>query len=380
MLYPIYYRGDGFSGKLIVVVGMQFGSEGKGAITSHLAPTIDMGVRSGSANAGHTIYFQNKKFVMRQIPTAWINPKAKLVIGAGALVSSDVLLKEIEYISRFSKIKHRLFIDYRAHVITPEQIRQEQQTDLGTRIGSTSALSCEGIGAAAADKVLRKSSCLRAKDFPELKPYLTDTVDLINTSLDDGGRVILEGTQGLGLSLDYGYFPFVTSRDTTAGSLAASVGVSIHQFDAEIIGVVRTYPIRVAGNSGPFGKDAQEISWEDVARNAGTSRKIKEKTSVTHKVRRVSTFSKSEFVKACRINRPTCLALTFADYLDWSVHERKEISDPVKSFIEMIEDLSEISVCLIKTGPKAIIDLEREKVNQFYKSLADRWRQNLAAS
>ena len=144
-------------GRVIVVVGMQYGSEGKGAVTSYFAPLVSVGVRSGSANAGHTIYYKNRRFVMRQIPSVWINPVAKLVIGRGALISCGILLEEVKLVSRFLNIKERLFIDGLAHVITKDQIRAEQNTDLAARIGSTSAISGEGIGTAMADKVLRKT-------------------------------------------------------------------------------------------------------------------------------------------------------------------------------------------------------------------------------
>ena len=169
MFYPVNYRGSDLSGKLIVIIGMQYGSEGKGAIASHISPVVGMGIRSGAANAGHTIFYKNRKFVMRQIPVNWINPKAKLVIAAGSFVSPEVLLNEIEEISKFSDIKDRLFIDGRAHIITQEHIQAEQKTDLASRIGSCSAISREGIGMAAAAKVLRESSCVQAKDFPEFK-------------------------------------------------------------------------------------------------------------------------------------------------------------------------------------------------------------------
>lgn len=375
MIYPVCYRGSDRYGTIIAIVGMQFGSEGKGAIASHLAPIVTMGVRSGAANAGHTIYYHGRKFIMRQIPSAWIKPEAILVIGAGSIISLEILLREIEHVNRFLRIKERLHIDYRAHIITPEQIRQEQDTDLALRIGSTSALSGEGIGIAAADKVLRKSSCLQAKDYPELKPYLSDTVDLINTHLENGrgSRVLLEGTQGFGLSLDYGYFPFVTSRDTSVEGLFASVGVAMHKFPTEVIGVTRTYPIRVAGNSGPFGDDSEEITWGEITKRSGTSQEIIEKTSVTGKVRRVGTFSKKEFLRSCQVNRPTYIALTFADYLDWSIHNQDRISEPVEEFMLMIKKLSGVPVPFIKTGPgpHAIVDFEKIMVKSFYKSLTE---------
>jgi len=303
-------------GEVWVVEGMQLGSEGKGAITNYLAPAVSAGVRSGAANAGHTFYYQGKQ-IMRQVPSVWTNPLAKLIIGRGSLISSDVLLAEIKSIEKIMPIRHRLFIDSKAHVIAQDQIDRECQSDLAKRIGSTSAISREGIGTAAADKVLRKESCLQAKNFTPFKDFICDTVDMINTILEDDGIVLIEGTQGYILSLDHGFFPYVTSRDTCVPALAASVGISMHEFPVNVVGVTRTYPIRVAGNSGPFGEDCEEISWEDVTRRAKSPIPIIESTTVTKKIRRISTFSKKNFLEAVRVNRPTELAVTFTDYLDW---------------------------------------------------------------
>lgn len=349
---------DEHFGKVIIIVGMQYGSEGKGAITTYLSPLASLGVRTGASNAGHTIYFRGQKFVMRQIPSVWVNPLAKLIIGRGAIISLDVLFGEIEYISRFAKIDNRLYIDPQAHVVTPEQIANEKKTDLAKRIGSTSAIAGEGIGIALADKVLRKSSCLLAREVAMLKPYLSDTVDMINSYLDDDEFVILEGTQGFNLSLEHGSFPYVTSRDTTATAIAASAGVSTHLFETEVIGVTRTYPIRVAGQSGPSDKDSCEITWQKLTKLAGAKKLIVEKTSVTGKVRRVATFSEKEFKKACQVNRPKELALTFADYLDWTMREKEKISPVVEKFMERLEELSGVEVTLVKTGPKAICDFD----------------------
>lgn len=342
-------------GEVWIVIGIQLGSEGKGAITNYLSPAVSLGVRSGAANAGHTFYYQGKQ-VMRQIPSVWTNPLADLVIGRGALISLDVLLAEIEFIEKIIPIRHRLFIDPNAHVITEEQIEREAKSDLAKRIGSTSATSREGIGTAAADKVLRKESCLQAKNSAPLRKYLADTIDMINTRLENDDIVLIEGTQGYGLSLDHGFFPYVTSRDTSVPALAASVGVSLHEFPVNIIGVVRTYPIRVAGNSGPFGDDCEEISWQEVTRRAKSPVPIIESTTVTKKVRRVATFSQKNFLEAVRVNRPTELAVTFADYLDSIVYETEKISDTVEQFLDWLEEISQVKVGLIKTGPKTTVD------------------------
>lgn len=344
-------------GRLFVVVGMQFGSEGKGAITSYLAPIMGMGVRTGAANAGHTMYHCGKRYVMRQIPSVWTNPLAELVIGVGAMISLPILLAEISAIEKVLPIRHRLSIDPRAHVITDEQIARESEDDLGARIGSTSARAREGIGVASADKVLRSADVVRAGDVPSLRPYCSDTVERVNERLDRGDCVLLEGAQGFSLSIEHGAFPFVTSRDTSAIGLAASVGVATHAFPTSVIGVTRTYPIRVSGNSGPFDPDSTEMSWKEVARRAGAPSLV-EYTTVTGAVRRVATFSREGFVRACRVNRPTEIALTFADYLDWKSHEQGDISLPIEEFMEMVETLAGAPVTLVKTGPHTIIDLD----------------------
>lgn len=349
-------------GEVWIVFGTQLGSEGKGAITNYLAPAVSAGVRSGAANAGHTFYYQGKQ-VMRQIPSVWTNLLAKLIIGRGSLISPDVLLAEIESIEKIMPIRHRLFIDSEAHVITQDQIDRECESDLAKRIGSTSATSREGIGTAAADKALRKESCLQAKNFSPLKDYICDTVDMINTILEDDGIVLIEGTQGHGLSLEHGFFPYTTSRDTCVPALAASVGVSTHEFPVNIIGVTRTYPIRVAGNSGPFGEDCKEISWEQVTQRAKSPVPIIESTTVTKKIRRVSTFSQQEFLKAVQINRPTEIALTFADYLDSTVYEMEKITNTIEQFLDWLEEIGQVKVGLVKTGPQTTLDFNDYRRN-----------------
>jgi adenylosuccinate synthase len=358
-------------GQVIAVMGMQFGSEGKGAIAEYLSYAASIAVRTGAANAGHTIYYKGEKFVMRQLPVAWTNPTAKLVIGMGAMISLDVLLQELETIDKVIPIKGRVFIDKRVHVITQNQIDREQGTDLAARIGSTSAKSREGIGMAAADKVLRSKECRRAEKVPILQPYVVDTVGMVNTALEQDEIVLLEGTQGFGLSVDHGHFPFTTSRDTSVTATAASVGICTHEFPIDVIGVVRTYPIRVAGNSGPFGKDAQELTWEEVNKRAGAPPgTIIERTTVTNGVRRVSEFSEEEFAKACQVDRPTQLAVTFVDYLDWRMHESQNITHFAHVFLEKLERMARCPVTLVKTGPHTTIDFDNHRAAMWRKLAA----------
>ncbi|HSW37828.1 MAG TPA: adenylosuccinate synthetase [Candidatus Saccharimonadales bacterium] len=350
-------------GLLTFVVGLQYGSEGKGSIVNYLSPGVDMAVRTGAANAGHTLFYRGDTYVMRQLPAAWANPQTKLLIGAGAVISPDVLQEEIDRIDRVVPIRDRLHIDPRAHIITQEQRAREKLGNLALRIGSTSARSGDGVGAATADKVLRKESCVTAKDYKPLSHYLADTAVLVNKALENGHSVLVEGTQGFGLSLDHGHFPYVTSRDVTIGSLAASVGLSPHFCQTQVIGVARTYPIRVAGNSGPFGEDSQEMTWPEIAERAGCSEGLEERTTVTKLVRRVASFSIKEFQRSCMINRPTEITLTFADYLDWSIHAGAELTQPVYDFIQKLERSVGIPVTLVNTGPLTTVDFDNYRAS-----------------
>lgn len=350
-------------GQVWTVFGMQYGSEGKGAITSYLAPIPGIGIRTGASNAGHTLYYKGKEFIMRQLPSSWVNPQAKLVIGRGALISMDVLMKEVENLEEITSIRDRLFIDDKAHVITEDQIREEMESDLAERIGSTSAQSGEGIGQAQADKVMRDAGCVQAEDVDVLQPFVCNTVQMINDHLERNGIVLLEGTQGHWLSLDHGMFPYTTSRDTSVPALAASAGISPHEFDFRSIGVVRTFPIRVGGPSGPFGPDSDELSWKEMADIAGAPESLSEKTTVTKRTRRIATFSRRNFEEAVRINRPTELAVTFGDYIDWSVHEKEQLTPEIRRFITKLERLSDAEVTMVKTGPQAIMDFSTYRRN-----------------
>ncbi|MBP6912418.1 MAG: adenylosuccinate synthetase [Candidatus Pacebacteria bacterium] len=347
-----------YYGSLVSANGFQFGSEGKGAIVEYLAPITSAAVRIGAPNAGHTVYYNGLPYVMRQIPCAWINPYAKLIIGISAVISLPILQSEIEKINKILPIKHRLYVDPRAIVITDDQIAREMSTGLADRISSTSAKAGLGIGMAMSDKVLRSEHCLFAKDVPELQQYMCDTADLINDMLEHDEIVALEGSQGFGLSLEHGYFPFVTSRDTTTMALFAGVGVNPYVFHTEVIGVVRTFPIRVGGPSGIFDSDSKEVSWNYVKRFSGSKNDLTERTSVTNSIRRVATFSWQGFDRACMINRPSEIALTFADYLDARAYNQENLSKfpKIENFIEILEHHSGVPVGLVKTGPQIMID------------------------
>jgi adenylosuccinate synthase len=201
-----------------------------------------------------------------------------------------------------------------------------------------------------------------ARDCGALQPYLGDVAGITNEIIARGGRVLLEGTQGFGLSLHHGTYPFVTSRDTTAGTLCGDAGVSPSLLD-EIILVVRTYPIRVAGNSGPL---YDEITWQEVTRAAHSPKPLIERTTVTKNVRRVGRFDLELVKRAVLINPPTQIALTFIDYIDHANAGKRhydELTATAKRFIAMLERELGIPVTLISTGAHTaeMIDLRTQK-------------------
>jgi adenylosuccinate synthase len=191
-----------------------------------------------------------------------------------------------------------------------------------------------------------------AGDIPELKPYLADVAGEVNSAVDNGKLCIVEGTQGFGLSLYHSScYPYATSRDTTASAFLSEVGVS-PLIVTSVIMAVRTFPIRVEGNSGPL-KD--EITWHDLRRLSGYSYHICEFTTVTGRQRRVGLFDMGLVKRAAMVNRPTQLALHGADYLDFAnkgVKEYDLLTRKAKEFIHYLERELSVPVTLIGTGPE----------------------------
>lgn len=349
---------------ICAVVGGQYGSEAKGNVVGHIAKDYGIHVRVGAANAGHTVYTEGQgtepeKHVMQQLPcAAYANPGAKLVLGPGAMISQEILDHEIglnrQWRRRNGHPDLQLFIDQHAHVVTDEHIEIEQATDLAERIGSTSTIAKEGIGAAQAARVMR-TGYMRAGDVG----YATyDTTELLEQAQAFDGHILLEGTQGTGLSNITGQYPYVTSRNTTAAGLAGDAGVGPRDLD-RVIMVCRTFPIRVAGPSGPFYSGSQEIDWAMVGIDPE-----RERTTVTKKIRRVATFSYEQVIRNARLNSATEIALMFADYLDPGVAggtgqiSARDLdgTDRVGALCRGIEKVTGVPVTYVGTGPATILD------------------------
>jgi adenylosuccinate synthase len=309
-----------------VVVGGQFGSEGKGKVAHFIAQEMSAAaaVRVGGPNSGHTVVTPEGRIaIFRQLPTAAILPHVNCVLPAGAYLNVDVLLTEIE---QTALPVERLWIDPQAVIVTDEDKGSEISAQLRERIGST----LSGTGAALARRVSRDARVTFSKDEPRLKQYIKPVAEKLRGILASRGRVVIEGTQGYGLSLIHGSYPAVTSRDTTAAAFVAEAGLSPLDVD-DIVLVIRAFPIRVAGNSGhlPF-----EIDWATVTQEAGSADAIVEYTSVTNMVRRVGRFDPSIVRRAILVNQPTRIVLNHVDYVDAQVAERGALSDRMLSFVE----------------------------------------------
>jgi adenylosuccinate synthase len=330
-----------------VLVGGQWGSEGKGNLAFFLAPEYDVLVRVGAPNAGHKVRATDGLvYTHRQLPSGTLATDSQLLLGPGAVIDLKVLLREIVE-CRVSA--ERLSVDPNALVI--EEADVERETGLKHAIGSTGT----GGGAALARRIEQRGSpggVRTAGDAPELSPYIRESWAVLEEARAQGGRIFIEGTQGTGLSILHGSFPHVTSRDTTVGTLLAEVGVP-PQLLRKVIVAFRTYPIRVGGQSGPMGR---EITWDAVAHRSGSQADLikgTERGSVSGNPRRVAEFSWSQLRNSVRLNGATDLALTFADYID--VRNRgarrfSQLTEETIDFIHEMENVAAVPVSLVSTG------------------------------
>jgi adenylosuccinate synthase len=324
------------------VIGGLYGSEGKGNIAFHIAPEYDLLVRVGGPNAAHKVFLATGEvFTHFALPSGTHNCSAQLLIGPGAVLDPPELLDEI---AGCDVSAERLSIDPRAMVIRPKD--KEDEAALRARIASTAS----GAGVATARRVLRESDVQLAEDVTDLHPYIRPASDVLENAYATRQRICLEGTQGSGLSLYHGPYPYVTSRDTNVAGCLAEAGIAPARLRRVVL-VVRSYPIRVGGPSGDF---TRELKWPDVEARCGLSGlEEKEKTSKTGTLRRVGEFEWDLLRRAALFNAPTDIALTFADYINGNNAEAwrfEQLAPETIRFIDEIESVTGARVSLISTG------------------------------
>ena len=347
--------------KVDVVAGGQFGSEGKGAVAAHLGkddPGL-IAVRVAGPNAGHSaVDGGGRKWALRQVPVVAVtNMNARLVIAAGSEIDEEVLASEVSTLEDYGiPVRDRLWIDGEATVI--EAADKSEEEELVAGIGSTG----KGIGSARARRAMRSAPLWR-HGLDEDDGWLGRTADTaaeLRSWMADGRNVVIEGTQGYGLGTHAGHYPQCTSSDCRVIDFLSMVGVSPWAPDVEMNPwvVLRTYPIRVAGPSGPM---LNETSWEQLGKDTGGYIKP-EKTTVTQKIRRVGGWDPALAKRAVEENGGGVVqvALTFFDY--WFPQLAGK-TDPMLLNKEQVRRIQEIecdigaSVKLLGTGPNSVIDL-----------------------
>ncbi len=327
-----------------LIVGLQWGDEGKGKIVDHMAQTHDFVCRfAGGHNAGHTIVVDGKKYALHLIPSGILNPKAKNIVGNGVVLSPVDFIKEMK---QFDNLKDRLFVSDKAHLLLPyhaliDQAKERLKGDKA--IGTTG----KGIGPAYGDKIARvghrvgelhnpiklaskiieyfeqnraifdilnidtpsKESLIKElEEYKEvLEPYITDTTQLMWQILEDNKKVLLEGAQGTMLDIDHGTYPFVTSSTTVTAGACSGLGINPKDI-GKVTGIAKAYCTRV-GN-GPFPSEDLGEDGERLRKNGH------EFGTTTGRPRRCGWFDAVALRHAVRINGVDQIALMKLDVLD----------------------------------------------------------------
>jgi adenylosuccinate synthase len=332
--------------RTLVVVGAQWGDEGKGKLVDVLAERADWVVRyQGGANAGHTVHIGDVSFVLHQIPSGILHPGVRCAIGNGVVLDPDTLFHEIDaLVADGVDVEGRLYVSERAHCVLPYHKLVDAESAASKAIGTTG----RGIGPAYEDKVARRgvrvldlrhpdrlrelvsrgaehanaqlarfgsekrvdveeTLALLARLAPRLLPLAEDVGLCVHRALKNGAAVLMEGAQGSMLDVDHGTYPFVTSSSTTSGGAATGVGIAPTAIDA-VLGVVKAYTTRVGNGplpteiAGPLGEEVRRLGNEFGA--------------TTGRARRCGWFDAVVVRYATRVNGLTGIAMTKLDVLD----------------------------------------------------------------
>ncbi|MGH9338944.1 MAG: adenylosuccinate synthase [Acidobacteriota bacterium] len=331
----------------VVIIGSQWGDEGKGKIVDLITERFDIVARyQGGHNAGHTVSIDNRKYVLHLIPSGILHPDKACVIGNGVVVDPFALDQEIQELSDF-ELQGRFFVSNRAHLIMPYHRATEsaeEQRLAEEKIGTTS----RGIGPCYEDKMARRG--IRVGDLfypdlfkekvysnvelknrilrsvyaspevdpqeiyesymaiaPKILPFVTDTAEYLNEAIRKRQSILFEGAQGTLLDVDHGTYPFVTSSNATAGGACIGTGVGPNQIDG-IIGIAKAYSTRVGG--GPFPTELQDETGAQMRKRGA------EFGASTGRPRRCGWFDAVVVRYACLINNVDTLVITKLDVLD----------------------------------------------------------------
>ncbi len=330
-----------------VVVGGFWGDEGKGKIISYLVNKRQAKVVAKGGvgpNAGHTIVIKGKEYKLRMVPSGIGGSNVeKLLIGPGVLVNPEVFLKEIE----LTGTKGQSFVDPQCGIIGPEHIEIDITDKFLTQTVGTSGA---GTGPANQDRVRRVLKI--ARDIENLKPYLIDVPQEVNKAINNKEPVLIEGTQATHLSLFHGTYPFVTSKDVTASSICADVGIGPTKI-TDVVLVFKAYVTRVG--EGPL---PNQLSEEETRRRGWI-----EYGTVTGRLRRAAPFNVELAKRSIMLNGATKLALTKLDIIypnEVGKRHYDDLETKTKKWISGIEEELNMKFHFIGTGPADVDIIDRE--------------------
>lgn len=333
--------------KITVLAGLQWGDEGKGKIVDLLSPEYEVVVRyQGGANAGHTLVFNGKKYVLHLIPSGIFTEGVKCVIGNGTVIDLSALLEEMEIVKKENvETANRLFISKDAHLILPYHKIIDAINESGkNKIGTTK----KGIGPSYYDKYARRGIKIQNAEHPEslkekvesnlqylksifpeseelknissediitelysqylqIKEYVCDTQLLLNRYSEEGKNILLEGAQGALLDVDFGTYPFITSSHPTSGGASVGTGIAPNKINS-VIGIFKAYTTRVG--EGPFPTELFNDDGKLIAERGN------EFGATTGRPRRCGWLDLVALKYACKVNGVTKLVITKSDVLD----------------------------------------------------------------
>ena len=359
-----------------VLVGLQFGDEGKGRIVDFYARDYGVVARfAGGDNAGHSLVVRGERIALRLVPSAVLHPNVELFISGGCVVNPWTLVEELDMLRALGVDERRLSVSDRAHVVLPSHLEADarRESERAQPIGTTG----RGIGPAYADRASRTGVTVAdfcASDAPEalrLRPHVVDGAAYLHERLASGLRVLAEGAQGTMLDVVYGTYPFVTSSSTIAGSACTGLGVGPSSI-GRVVGVAKAYCTRVG--SGPFPSELENREGEYL-RERGS-----EFGTVTGRPRRCGWFDVVAARYAARVNGIDAIALTKLDVLSglerigvvtaygaggveteyvagWhepirDVRRIADLPEAARSYIDLLSRLVDAPVELASVGPE----------------------------
>jgi adenylosuccinate synthase len=344
--------------KADIILGLQWGDEGKGRIVDLYASDYDVVARFGGGdNAGHSIVVGDRELALRIVPSGALHPNVELFIGGGTVVNLRTLLDELDALTAIGVDVSRVKLSDRAHVVFPHHVERDKAAEAGRSqpIGTTG----RGIGPAYVDRVARTGVRVgdlfaqgeMSAEIERIAPHVVDGVAYIHERLTSGKRILLEGAQGSLLDVTYGTYPYVTSSHTIAGGACTGLGIGPGAI-GRVVGVLKAYCTRVG--AGPFPSELQDERGEQLRRQGG------EFGTVTGRPRRCGWFDAVAARYAIALNGAAAAVITKLDVL---------------SGLERVAIVTAYRVAGRSAGFAAVgapgLEVEREELQGWSEPLAD---------